>query len=184
MELAHRSYGLFWRIALLGSAMLGGCSTPGKVPMQVNIVQLANYVHAARPPECQMPILEGLPLISYREVAIVEVWADINDSQADVIPALQRKACETGADALVIINSQHQDIKNFLYKASPNETLNEVTQQDVYSGQGQYIKEAEHTRRIGEPGHNGLYVNAIAINYVLGQTQPAPAGSVTSRPNG
>jgi len=184
MELARRNYGLFWRIALIGGVLLGGCSTPGKVPIQVNIVQLANYVHAARPPECEMPILDGLPLISYREVAIVEVWADINDSQADVLPALKRKACETGADALVIVNSQHQDIKQFLYKASPNESLNEVTQQDVYAGQGEYIKEAEHTRRVGEAGHNGLYVNAIAINYTLGQNQPAPGGSVTSRPNG
>lgn len=184
MELAHRSYGLFLRVVLAGGALLGGCSTPGKVPMQVNIVQLANYMHAARPPECDMPVLDGLPLISYREVAIVEIWADIKDSQADVIPALKRKACETGADALVIVNSQHQDIKNFLYKASPNETLNEVTQQDVYSGQGEYIKEAEHTRRVGEAGHNGLYVNAIAINYLLNQTPPVQSGPAISPPKG
>ena len=184
MEFAHRSYGPFLKIALAGLALLGGCSTPGKVPMQVNIVQLANYVHAARPPECEMPILDGLPLISYREVAIVEVWADLKDNQADVLPALKRKACETGADALVIINSQHQDIKHFLYQASPNETLNEVTQQDVYSGQGEYIKEAEHTRRVGEAGHNGFYLNAIAINYTLGQNQPAQGGSATPPPNG
>jgi hypothetical protein len=179
-----RDYGLFVRTALVVGALFAGCSTPGKVPMQVNIVQLANYVHAARPPECDMPILDGLPLISYREVAIVEVWADIKDTKSDVLPALKRKACETGADALVIVNSQHQDIKNFLYKATPNENLNEVTQQDVYSGQGEYIKEAEHTHRIGEPGHNGLYVNAIAINYIVRQEPAVPTDSDTRRPSG
>jgi hypothetical protein len=175
---------LFLGIALTGNALLTGCSTPGRVPMEVNIVQLANYVHAARPPECPMPILDGLPLVSYREVAIVEVWADLKDTPADVIPALKRKACETGADALVIVDSQHQNIKNFLYQASPNETLNEVTQKDVYSGQGEYIKEAEHTRRVGEPGHNGLYVNGIAINYTSEHTPPRQGSSGALAPPG
>lgn len=185
MKGVHRGYGrAFKKIALAAVALVAGCSTPGKVPMQVNIVQLANYVHAARSPECDMPVLDSLPLISYREVAIVEVWADLKDDVSDVLPALKRKACETGADALVIINTQHQDIKNFLYKASPNETLNEVTQQDVYSGQGEYIKEAEHTRRIGEAGHNGFYLNAVAINYLMNRDQPSHAGSATPPPNG
>jgi hypothetical protein len=185
MKLTLRGCALFLGIVLAGgAALLTGCSTPGKAPMQVNIVQLANYVHAARPPECQMPILDGLPLVAYREVAIVEVWADLKDTPADVLPALRRKACETGADALVIVNSEHQDIKNFLYQASPNETLNEVTQKDVYSGQGEYIKEAEHTRRVGEPGHNGLYVNAIAINYTVEHGAPEQGGSAASAPPG
>jgi hypothetical protein len=155
--------------------------------MQVNVTQLANYVNPAKPPECNIPVLTGLPLTAYTQVAIVEAWADQKDDQADVIPALRRKACETGADALVIINSEHQDIKNFLYQASPNETLNETTQQNVYAGQGDYIKVAEHTRRIGEAGHNGFYVDAIAINYrkiqqdkSSGNTSPAE----NSRPQG
>jgi hypothetical protein len=169
--------------ALTALAVCAGCSTPGKVPMQVNVVQLASYVNAARSPECQMPVLSTLPLANYRQVAIIEVWADLGDDQADVIPALKRKACETGADALVIVDSQHQDIKHFLYQASPNESLNEVTQHDVYSGQGEYIKEAEHTRRVGEPGHNGLYVNAIAINY-LGDASRSRSGAASlNQPN-
>ena len=178
MAATYRSLRLTAKIATLGGLLMVGCSTPGKVSMQVNIVQLANYIHPARPPQCDMPILDNLPLISYREVAIVEVWADLKDNEADVLPVLKRKACETGADALVIVNSEHQDIKNFLYQASPNETLNEVTQQDVYSGQGEYIKEAEHTRRVGEAGHNGLYVNAVAINYVVDTKQSQDSSAV------
>jgi len=162
------------------------CSTPGRVPMQVNVTQLAPYEFAAKSPDCNMPVMEGLPLISYRQVAIVEVWADLQDDKSDVLPALKRKACETGADALVIINSQHQDIKNFLYQASPNETLTESTQKDVYSGQGEYIKEAEHTRRVGEPGHNGFYIDAVAINYTLpaGKRSTGGAHDILTRPNG
>lgn len=112
-----------------------------------------------------MPVLETMPVGSYTQVAIVEAWADLKDTKEDVLPALRRKACETGADALIILNSTHQDVKRLLYQASPNEQLNETTQQNVYAGQGEYIQEMEHTRRIGEAGHNGLYVDAIAINY-------------------
>jgi hypothetical protein len=133
--------------------------------MQVDVTPLAPYVHAAKAPDCRMPVLEAMPLATYRQVAIVEAWADLKDEQSDVLPALRRKACETGADALVILNSQHQDIKNLLYAATPNETMDQTTKQNVYAGQGQYIAEMEHTRRIGEAGHNGFYVDAVAINY-------------------
>ncbi len=168
------------KIIVVGLALLAGCSTPGKVPMQVNITQLANYTNPARPPSCKMPVLTSMPLTTYREVAIVEAWADLKDEKEDVIPMMQRKACETGADALVITNSQHQDIKSFLYQASPNESLNEATQKDVYSNQGEYIKTAEHTRRIGEAGHNGLYIDGVAINYTLSSPKSPKADAKTA----
>jgi hypothetical protein len=155
--------------------------------MQVDVTQLAPYVHAAKSPDCRMPVLQNMPLATYRQVAIVEAWADLKDEQDDVLPALIRKACETGADALVIINSQHQDIKNLLYAATPNETMDQTTKQNVYAGQGQYIAEMEHTRRIGEAGHNGLYVDAVAINYnnpedkAISENAPPPP---PRKPNG
>ena len=170
---------------LVIAALCAACSTPGKVPMQVLITQLGPYANAARSPDCAIPVLNTMPLTTFKEVAIVEAWSDIQDDQTDVLPALQRKACETGADALVVITSQHQDIKHFLYQASPNETLNETTQQNVYAGQGEYIKEAEHTRRIGEPGHNGYYLEGLAINYTIqtGKQSTAPDPAIRPRPN-
>jgi hypothetical protein len=102
----------------------------------------------------------------------------LKDNNADVLPALRRKACETGADALVILNSTHQDVKQLLYQASPNEQLNDTTQQNVYAAQGDYIQEMEHTRRIGEAGHNGLYIDAVAITY----TKAEDKGTATASP--
>jgi hypothetical protein len=160
-------------VAIVG----GGCST--RTPMQVSVTQLATYVNAAKAPDCKMPLLDAMPPGSYSQVAIVEAWADLKDTKQDVLPALQRKACETGADALVILNSTHQDVKQLLYQASPNEQLNETTQQNVYAGQGEYIEEMEHTRRVGEAGHNGLYVDAVAITY----TKAADQGSATAPPH-
>jgi hypothetical protein len=151
-------------ISLALGAVIAGCSSQ-KIPLQVSVTQLGPYTHAAKAPDCPMPIFEEMPLKTLSQVAIVEAWADMKDQPPDVLPALQRKACETGADALVIINSEHQDIKNLLYAATPNETMNEVTLHNGYASPGDYIKTAEHTRRIGEAGHNGFYIDAVAIDY-------------------
>jgi hypothetical protein len=159
----------------------GGCSS-GRMPMQVSVTQLAPYVNAAKDPSCMIPVLSAMPPGTYTQVAIVEAWADLKDSQTDVLPALRRKACETGADALVILNSTHQDVKQLLYQASPNEQLNETTQQNVYASQGDYIDEMEHTRGIGEAGHNGLYVDAIAITYNKGQEKGTDDVTTASSP--
>jgi hypothetical protein len=160
------------------SAVIAGCGSQ-RAPLQVQVTQLGPYIHAAKQPNCQMPVLELMPLQGLSQIAIVEVWADQKDQPPDVLPALQRKACETGADALVIINSAHQDIKNLLYAATPNQTMNEVTGHNAYASPKDYIVEAEHTRRIGEAGHNGFYVDAVAINYVAKREQPT-VGSAPS----
>ncbi len=63
---------------------------------------------AAKPPDCNMPVLRHEPLRDFRKVAIVEAMGNVYASEADVLPALQRKACETGADAIVINTSRSQ----------------------------------------------------------------------------
>jgi hypothetical protein len=136
-----------------------------------------------------MPVLDTMPLTNYEEVAIVEAWADLRDQSGQVMPELQRKACETGADALVVVNSAHQDIKNMLYRASPNETQTDVDAKDASSNQaGDYIREAEHTRRLGEAGHNGFYIDAVAIDYrpPSGKTAGPEGGPIVGNasPNG
>ena len=160
----------------------GGCSTE-RTPMQVSVTQLAPYVNAAKDPGCMIPVLNAMPMGTYLQIAIVEAWADLKDTNDDVLPALRRKACETGADALVILNSTHQDVKRLLYQASPNEQLNDTTQQNVYAGQSEYIQEMEHTRRIGEAGHNGLYIDAVAIIYDKAEDQGTADGTAAASPH-
>jgi hypothetical protein len=158
------SIALFLSVSVAIAINAAGCSSQ-RTPMEVSVTQLAPYTNAAKEPGCTMPVLESMPMGTFTQVAIVEAWADLKENNNDVLLALRRKACETGADALVILNSTHQDVKQLLYQASPNEQLNETTQQNVYASQGDYIQEMEHTRRIGEAGHNGLYIDAVAITY-------------------
>jgi hypothetical protein len=164
MSYALDRVGLLLPLLWLGCIAAGtGCAT--KAPLQVSLTQIAPYQHAAKPPDCAIPVLESEPMARFRQVAIVEAWADIKDTDTDVLPALRRKACETGADALLIVNSRHQDPKNLLYAPTPNETQNQVDSATGYDTKT-YIATMEHTRRLGEAGHSGYYVDAIAIDYV------------------
>jgi hypothetical protein len=160
----------------------GGCSNQ-RAPLEVSVTQIAPYTNAAKDPGCAIPVLNAMPMGTYTQVAIVEAWADLKENNTEVLPALRRKACETGADALVIVNSAHQDIKQLLYQASPNEQLNKTTQQNVYASQGDYINEMEHTRGIGEPGHNGLYIDAVAITYNKTEDKGAADGTAVASPH-
>ena len=55
-----------------------------------------------------MPVLRHEPLKDFRRVAIVEALGNVYASEADVLPAVQRKACETGADAIIVLTSKSQ----------------------------------------------------------------------------
>ena len=153
-------FAAFFMLAI--SAM--GCATATKNTLRVDLTQLAPYVHAAKPPNCAMPVMESMPIGDYKQVAIVEAWGSLADDTPDLLPALTRRACEAGADALVIINSQHQDIKHLVYAATPNNTFNEASKISSFANPGEYIRAVEHTRQIGEAEHSGFYIDAVAIN--------------------
>lgn len=181
LKRAHR-----WTAAL-GVALLipfiltaTGCSTTR--PTDVMVSQVSSEIDPAKPPNCNMPVLTGQPVRPYKEIAIVEVWADKSKDTSEVLPALKRGACGTGAQALLILNAKSQDVKHLLYSVTPNNTETEVTSSNNTSNQaGEYIKMMEHTRRIGEPGHDGFYVDAEAIDF-LPNAKTADSGSDPSNP--
>ena len=157
-----------WRVGLLAALGLAAAACASKRPTEVFVTQVAPYVNPAKPPNCAMPVLDNEPIgTSFRQIAIVEAWADIKDTEADVLPELKRQACGTGADALMIIEGKSQSVKSLLYAANPNSTETQVTASANSNNQaGEYISMMEHTRRIGEQGHNGYYIDAIAIDYI------------------
>ena len=85
-----------------------GCAHVVSLPPQVTVAEVEPSGRAAKPPDCNMPVLRREPLTAYRKVAIVEGLGNVFASEADVLPAVQRKACETGADALVVLTSRSQ----------------------------------------------------------------------------
>jgi hypothetical protein len=85
-----------------------GCAHVVSLPPQVTLSEMEPSGRAAKPPDCNMPVLRHEPLRDFRKVAIVEALGNRFATEADVLPAVQRKACETGADAIVINTSKAQ----------------------------------------------------------------------------
>jgi len=59
-----------------------------------------------------MPVLRENPIESYREVGIIEGLGNVFEKESDVLPAVIKKSCETGADAIVIHESRGQTSEN------------------------------------------------------------------------
>ncbi len=145
-----------------------GCFTD-KRPTQVMLTQVAATIKPAKPPDCDMPVLTQEPATGYQELAIVEAWSDVNEDPAKVLPELKRKACATGAQALLIVSGKKQSEKTLLYGVTPNESETAVTSSNRTPNQaGDYINKMQYKPKLGEEGHTGYYVDALAIDYPSG----------------
>jgi hypothetical protein len=94
-------------IILVATIAAAGCAHVA-LPPQVTLSEVEPSGRAAKPPDCNMPVLRHEPLRDFRKVAIVEAMGNRYASEADVLPAVQRKACETGADAIIVLTSRAQ----------------------------------------------------------------------------
>jgi hypothetical protein len=96
-------------ILLSGLAALAGCAPAGVAfPPQVDVAEIEPSGRAAKPPDCDMPVLRTDPLGDFRKVATVEAIGNVYATEKDVMPALKRGACGTGADAVLILASKSQ----------------------------------------------------------------------------
>jgi hypothetical protein len=137
--------------------ILAGCAQQ-KDPPEATISWLAPRTRAAEPADCPIPLLSALPNTDYQQIAVVEVSDDFNASNEEVAALVRRKACETGADALVILEDQAQKRGESLPGYSGDS-------QDAMSSSGVTNKGPQHAPEVGEVGHRGRYVDAAAIVY-------------------
>jgi hypothetical protein len=79
-----------------------------RLPPEVTVSEMEPSGRAAKDPNCNMPVLYSDPITDYRKVAIIDARAVPGTKEKDMLPAVVRKACETGADALVIVTSKAQ----------------------------------------------------------------------------
>jgi hypothetical protein len=95
-------------VLLAAPACATGCIKAARLPPQAVYTEIEPSGSAAKPPNCDIPVLRHEPLTEYRKVGLVEAKGSVYDSEADVLPAAMRKACESGADAIVILTSKSQ----------------------------------------------------------------------------
>jgi len=138
-------------------AILSSC-TAEKDPPETTVSWLAPQTRAAKPFDCPIPMLSAMPNADYQEIAIVEVTDDYNADNQEVYGLLRRKACETGADALVVLEDQRQERG----KPLPGNSADEG--KDV-GDTGVNVSSREHNAEVGEEGHKGRILNAVAIIY-------------------
>jgi len=98
-------------IALLMVTTVAACSKI-VLPPQITMSEVEPSGRAARPPDCNMPVLRSPPLTEYREVAIIEGLGNRFVEEKDVLPLVVAKGCETGADALFINDRRAQTSEN------------------------------------------------------------------------
>jgi hypothetical protein len=89
-----------------------GCREAISPPPQATISEIEPSGRPAKGPNCSMPIRRSEPMTDYRKVAIIEALGSRYASESDVMPVVIRKACETGADAILILASKGQTSEN------------------------------------------------------------------------
>ena len=98
-------------IALAIVATLAACTTVA-LPPRITMSEVEPSGRAAKPPDCNLPVLRAAPLADYREVAIIEGLGNRFVEEKDVLPMVISKACETGADAIIVTDSRAQTSEN------------------------------------------------------------------------
>jgi hypothetical protein len=130
-------------------------------PPSASFTQTATFDRPPKPDDCFMPLLQREPLTDHRRIAIVEAWGAVGQED-QVVASLRSKGCETGADALVIIEGQSQADSHIAKFGLPESTQDEEAKMDMTQGQ-RYYKDLP--AGIGKPGHPGYYLDSVAIVY-------------------
>lgn len=143
-------------VASIALATLAGCASQ-KDPPEATVSWLAPRTRAAKSPDCAMPVLAAMPAVEYQQVAIVEISADYNEDDQAISRLARREACQTGADALVVTEDERQKLGGVDHADAPPPTKTTAG-------------EDQHTPEIGEAGHKGRFLNAVAITYTAPKT--------------
>ena len=100
----------------MGTLALGvaGCAKAMEMPPQATYTEIQASGVAAKPPNCDIKVLRHEPLTEYRKVGIIEGTGNVYASEEEVLPAVKRKACETGADAIIILASKSQTTESLV----------------------------------------------------------------------
>jgi len=84
------------------------------VPPHIDYTEIQASGTAAKPPNCDIKVLRHDPLADYRKVGIIEATGSVYANESDILPLVKRKACESGADAIIILTSKSQTTEDLV----------------------------------------------------------------------
>jgi len=76
--------------------------------------------------------------------------------------SLEKKACELGADSLLVVSDTSQKTNKLVYDPS-NEEAGSQGNASLSDSKGHEIIQKEHVAAVGERGHSGYYIEAYAL---------------------
>jgi len=147
-------------VVAIACLLAAGCASHPPPP-KASFTQTATFDRPPKADDCFMPVLNREPLTDHRRIAIVEAWGAAGQED-QVLAALKSSGCETGADALVIVEDQSQDNAKIGKFGLPMSNEDEEARMDLT--QGQRFKK-DSTPKVGEAGHPGYYLDSVAIVY-------------------
>ncbi len=151
-------------IALAAMAMLvSGCFELETPAPSATVSPMTSFMRPARAPNCPLQVLHTMPAADIQQLALVDTWGDQSAKDADLLPVLKRKACEVGADAVVITSdkSQHEGEQLEGYDIGVNSNVGG-------HGAPANVSERMHDPTVGEVGHGGHYMSGVAIAFTKG----------------
>jgi hypothetical protein len=184
MRMANEGGRVLAAMLMAMAAASWGCISPAQVnPPIVTTTPMGTAMRPAKPADCAMPVLDSMPLAAHQQIALVDVWGDLAAKDEDLLAYLKREGCQAGADA-VVLNSQHTQHEGDLQiGAAPGRFGNIGPGSEANIQQGAHIGVdpqgggKKHHAVVGEGGHPGRYLSAIAIVYTKGANGSGTASS-------
>ena len=142
---------------------LGGCFEFEIPEPSATVSPMTSIMRPAKGPNCPLQVLSTMPAADVQQIALVDTWGDQSANDADLLPVLKRKACEVGADAVVITSdkSQHEGEQLEGYDASVHSNVGG-------HGAPANVSKRMHDPTVGEVGHGGHYMSGVAIAFTKG----------------
>lgn len=151
-------------IALAAMAMFAGGCFEAEIPApSATVSPMTSVMRAAKAPNCPLQVLHTMPAADVQQLALVDTWGDQSAKDTDLLPVLKRKACEVGADAVVITSdkSQHEGDQLAGYDTKVGSAVGG-------HGAPANVSERMHDPTVGEVGHGGHYMSGVAIAFTKG----------------
>lgn len=147
-------------LATIGLA-LGGCFELEVPAPSATVSPMTSVMRPAKAPNCPLQVLHAMPAADVQQLALVDTWGDQSAKDVDLLPVLKSKACEVGADAVVITSdkSQHEGEQLEGYDAQVGSNIN---------NKAANVSQRMHDPTVGEVGHGGRYMSGVAIAFTKG----------------
>ncbi len=127
----------------------------------ISVTQIGQFDRAPKSPACAVPMVYVEPLSGFKKIAIVEGWGT-EEQRTDVVAALDKKACELGADLLLVVADTAQHTTKLVYDPA-NEEPGAEDDSSLGASKAQKIDDKEHIAKIGEKGHSGYYIETYVL---------------------